>query len=42
MPNTQMKFYVDIPNFDSLTRQEKSFINFIMKHGALSINGQLH
>lgn len=40
MPNTQMKFYVDIPNFDSLTRQEKSFINFIMKHGALFISGK--
>lgn len=40
MPNTQMKFYADIQNFDNLARQEKSFINFIMKHGALFISGK--
>ena len=39
MPKTNLKFYVDFPNWDDLTDPQKSVINFFMKDASMVFRG---
>ena len=40
MADAQMKFQLDVANFDSKSRAEKSLINFIMQNGAMYLRSE--